>query len=98
MRTAKLAASPHFSRSLLNKTVVSNLTECYCKFTCVYIKWEEVAWSNDKIGRSVRQLYGFSLRPETRCLILEIGVIIFIILSCLKSCIVLARETGSPVL
>ena len=35
---------------------------------------------------------------ETRYRILEIGVIIFIILSCLKSCIVLARETGSPVL
>lgn len=90
---------PHFSRSLLNKTVVSNLTECYRKFTCVYIKWEEVAWSNDRIGKSVRQLYGFSLRPEIRYRNLKrLGVIIFIILFCLKSCIVLARETGSPVL
>ena len=35
---------------------------------------------------------------ETRYCILEIGAIIFIILSCVKSCIVLARETGSPVL
>ncbi len=35
---------------------------------------------------------------ETRCRILEIGATIFTILSCLKSCIVLARETGSPVL
>ena len=72
MRTAKFAASPHFSRSLLNKTVVSNLIECYRKFTCVYMKWEEVVGSNDRIGESVRQLYGFSLRPETRYGILEI--------------------------
>jgi hypothetical protein len=35
---------------------------------------------------------------ETRYRILAIGVIIFIILSCLKSFIVLARETGSAVL
>lgn len=35
---------------------------------------------------------------ETHYRILEIGAIIFIILSCLKSCIVLARKTRSLVL
>lgn len=52
-----------------------------------------------RIAEVVRQLYGFSLRRLIISYrILEIWALIFIILSCLESCIVLARETGSLVL